>query len=104
MGRQISTGAEAVDEAFSDAKVVAPSDTIDPTHRLRNVRAIWADVAGTISVITEAAAAAAETSSGVPLTAAAAVPFTLGAGVPLKLNVAYVLATGTAATGIKALF
>jgi hypothetical protein len=103
MGRQTSTGAEAVDSSFSDAKAVTPSDTIGPVERLRNVRGIWADVAGTVSVITHAVAAAAETSGSAP-TSAAAVSFTLPAGQVLHLEVAYVLATGTAATGIKALF
>lgn len=103
MARQTSTGATMVDEAFSDALVVAPSDVINPATRLRDVRGIWADVAGTLKVITEAAAVAAEV-KGAALTAANAVTFTIPTGTPLKLQVAYVLATGTAATGIKAFF
>lgn len=103
MARQNSTGATMVDEAFRDAKAVAPSDTISIATRLRDVRGIWADVAGTLTVITEAAAALAEV-NGAALSAANGVPFTMTAGVPLKLQVAYVLATGTAATGIKVFF
>lgn len=104
MARQNSTGATMVDEAFRDALVVAPSDTIGAAQRLRDVRGIWADVGGTVSVITDAVAARSEVFGGAPLTAASAVSFTLTAGQALKLQVAYVLATGTAATGIKALF
>lgn len=103
MGLQTSTGAAMVDSSFSDALAVTPSDTIAPAQRLHGVRAIWADVAGTVSVITQAVAAKAETSGGA-LTAGNAVSFTLLAGQPLPLEVAYVLATGTAATGLKALF
>lgn len=101
MGRQTSTGAEAVDPAFADAVAVTPSDTIDPAHRLRDVRGVWADVAGTLTVITERVAAAGET-AGSAVTATQAVALTLTAGQVLPLQVAYVLATGTAATGIKA--
>lgn len=96
-------GAQLVDTSFEDAIAVTPSDTLDAAHRLRNVRAIWADVAGTISVITEAVAKQSEINGNpVPLTSAQAVPLTLTAGRELQLRVAYVLATGTAATGIKA--
>lgn len=101
MSLQTSTGAAMVDSTFTDANVVTPSDVIDTTHRLRNVRGIWADVAGTVSVITQADADAA-LATGQALTAAKAVSFTLPAGTVLTLSVAYVLATGTAATGIKA--
>lgn len=103
MARQNSTGAEMVDEAFRDAAVVAPSDTIGAAQRLRDVRGIWSDAGGTLSVITESVAALSETRGGV-LTAANAVPWVLTAGQVLKLQVAYVLLTGTAATGLKVLF
>lgn len=103
MGLQSGTGADLSDPSFDDAKAVTPSDTIDPAHRLSAVRGLVADVAGTVSVITSATASAGDkTGSGV--TAAQAVSFTLLAGVILPLRVAFVLATGTAATGIKALF
>lgn len=103
MARQTSTGAAMVDDAFSDAISVAPSDTISPATRLRDVRGVWADVAGTLKVITEAVAVAAEV-KGTALSAANGVTLTVTAGTPLKLQVAYVLLAGTAATGIKAFF
>jgi hypothetical protein len=103
MGRQTATSATTVDATFNDALAVTPSDTISLGHRLYNVRGVWADVAGTISVITQVVAASAEKSGGLP-TAGQAVSFTLAAGQVLPLEVAYVLATGTAATGIKAFF
>lgn len=53
MGRQTSTGAESVDPSFDDALVVTPSDTVAFATRLRAVRGLWADVAGTVRVITE---------------------------------------------------
>lgn len=103
MARQTSLGADTVDEAFSDVLAAVPSDTISAATRLRDVRGIWADVAGTLKVITEAVASLAET-NGAVLSAANGVTLTMTAGAPLKLRVAYVLATGTAATGIKVFF
>lgn len=102
MGLQTSTGADMVDTSFGDAAVVAGSDTISPATRLHGVRAIWADVGGTVSLITEATARAGDL-AGSPVTAAQAIPFTLTSGRELPLQVAYVLLTGTAATGIKVL-
>lgn len=99
-----SRGAQFVDPGFYDAAAVTPSDTLNIAHRLRGVRGIWADVAGTVSVITEGAAYQAEANgSPDPVTSAQAVSFTLPAGQVLPLQIAYVLATGTAATGIKVL-
>lgn len=103
MGLQSSTGADMVDLSFDDALPVVPSDTISPATRLSAVRAIYADVAGTVSVITARVAERGD-KTGSAVTAAQAVSFTLTAGKELSLRVAYVLATGTAATGIKALF
>lgn len=103
MPRQNSSGAANVDKSFDDALVVTPSDTIGPAQRLRDVRGIFCDVGGTLKVITQNVAAASE-AGGPALTAANGVSFTVVAGQVLDLKVAYVLATGTAATGIKALF
>lgn len=64
MGRQTATGAEKVDAAFDDALVVTPSDTISPATRLRDVRGLWADVAGTVHVITEKVASGVERNGG----------------------------------------
>lgn len=102
MGLATSTGATTTDSSYEDASAVAPSDTISPATRLNQVRAIWADVAGTISVITAKTAREAD-KTGSAATSAQAVSFTLTAGRELPLEVAYVLATGTAATGIKVL-
>lgn len=100
-----SKGAACVDTSFEDAVAVTASDTIDEAHRLRGVRALWADVAGTVKIITEAAAARAELNGNpVPVTATQGVALTFLAGVPVPIRAAYVLATGTAATGIKALY
>lgn len=178
MGLQSSTGAEMVDASYSDAVAVTPSDTISPATRLRQVRAIWSDAGGTVTVVTDAAAGRADQAGGGPfgqitaleitapgtlydtatvafsggggsgaaatatvtagaisaltitnpgegytsaptvtithgsagsgataqaVVGEAAVEFTLLPGVPLPLHVAYVLATGTAATGLKVL-
>lgn len=103
MALQTTTGADQVDLTFDDAKAVVPSDTISPATRLSGVRAIWADVGGTLTVITNAVAQAGD-KTGSAVTAAQAVAFTITSGKDLALRVAYVLATGTAATGIKALF
>lgn len=106
MGLQNGNGADLVDGSYIDAKAVTPSDTIDGldgTHRLRGVRAIWADVGGVVEVITQKTAQALELKGTAP-TSANAVPFTLLSGVLLPLQVAYVLATSTTATGIKVLF
>lgn len=103
MALQDTLGADLVNDSFGDAAVVTKSDTIGPTTRLRDVRGIWADVAGTVNVITEAAAKASEV-NGAALSSANGVSFTLLAGQVLPLKVAYVLSTGTAATGIKVLF
>jgi hypothetical protein len=103
MGLQFSTGADRVDASFSDVLAVAPSDTISPATRLRGVRGIWSDAGGTVSVITEAVASRGE-ATGSAVTAAQAVSLTLTAGQALPLQVAYVLAAGTAATGLKAFY
>lgn len=102
MSLQISTGADAVDDSFVDAAVVAPSDVISPATRLRQVRGVFCDVGGTLTVITEATAQAGD-KTGSTVSAAQAVAFTVVAGALLKLQVAFILATGTAATGIKVL-
>lgn len=102
MGLQTSTGADAVDWSFNDAVAVVPSDVISPATRLSAVRAIWADVAGTLTVITDTVAQAGD-KTGSAVTAAQAVVLTITAGRELPLRVAYVLATGTTATGIKVL-
>lgn len=103
MGRQTNTGAIATDESYANAAVVAPSDTIGPAQRLHEVRGVFCDVGGTLKVITEATAVSSELGGGA-LSAARAVSFTVPTGTVLPLAVAYVLATGTAATGIKVLF
>jgi hypothetical protein len=104
MALQDALGQERVSKTFRDALAVTPSDTIGPAQRIRDVRAIWADVGGTVSLITDAVATNKELNDGGTLTSASAVSFTLLSGVILELGVAYVLATGTAATGIKVLF
>lgn len=103
MGLQTGTGAERVDGSYDDAVAVLGNDTISVSHRLRDVRALWADVAGNVSIITETAASTGET-VGPPVTAANAVSFILPAGQALPVRVAYLLATGTDATGLKALY
>lgn len=103
MGLQNSRGAALADEAYDDALAVTPSDTISPAHRLTGVRGLFADVGGTITLITSAAASAGDL-NGPPVTSANGVEFTVLPGVVLPVRAAYVLATGTAATGIKALF
>lgn len=102
MGLQISTGADAVDDSFADASVVVPSDTISAATRLRQVRGIICDVGGTVTLITEIAAQNGD-KTGSAVTAGQAVPFALGSGVLLRIQAAYILATGTTATGIKVL-
>lgn len=102
MGLQSGTGAELVDSSFNDAVVVTPSNTIAAAERLRDVRGIWADVGGNVTLITDAVASKSEVDGG-NLTASNAVTFVVPTGKVLPVKTAYVLSTGTAATGIKAL-
>ena len=103
MALQDALGQERVSTTYQDALALTPSDTISPANRLRDVRAIWADVGGTVSVITEAVATKSEV-SGSAATSAQAVSITLTSGKELNLAIAYLLNTGTAATGIKAFY
>jgi hypothetical protein len=103
MGLQNSRGADLADGAYDDALAVSPSDTISPANRLSGVRGLVADVGGNLTLITATVAAAGD-NGGSAVTAAQAVEFVVPTGVILPIRAAYVLATGTAATGIKALF
>lgn len=103
MALQNSTGAERVDASYDDLKVVTKSDTIGPTQRLGDVRALRSTAGGAITLITERAETLALAAGAAP-TAAAAVAVTLTAGETLPIRAVYVLSTGTAAADIEALF
>lgn len=103
MALQSSTGADLVDDSFNDILVVTPSDTISEAQRLKDVRAIRSTAGGAVKVITQAVAAAGQR-TGSAVTATQGVVVTLVAGETLRLQVAYVLATGTAAADVEALF
>lgn len=99
MALQNGNGADLVDGSYNDVQAVTASDTISDAHRLRDVRGIRADVGGNLTVVSEAAAVAVGGVDG-NLTAAG-VQLVIGTGELIPLRVAYVLTTGTTATGLK---
>lgn len=103
MGLQNGKGAALTDDSFDDIAVVTPSDTIDEAHHLKGVRAIRSTAGGAVKVISQAAYNTVLAAGAEPV-AANGVVVTLVAGETLRLRVAFVLATGTTAADIEALF
>lgn len=101
-GLQNPKGALCNDDSYLDVVTITPSDTTTPTQRLKGVRALHnaGAAAGTIAVISEAAAVANEV-NGTALPAATVLNFAIGE--VIQLQTAYVKATGTTATAIVGL-
>lgn len=95
-------GAAQIDDSYVDAVTITPSDTTTAVQRLKGIRALHnaGAAAGTISIITEAAAVANEV-NGTALPAAVLLNF--GIGEVIQIQAAYVKATGTTATVVVGL-
>lgn len=101
MGLQNGLGASLVDPSFDDVVAVTPSDVLTAAHRLSGVRALRCDVGGNLTLITNTVAAA-DDKNGTATVSGQAVQLVAATAETIQIRAAYVLATGTTATGIKA--